>query len=103
MTRLLGCAAILLAPQMLVLHSGQPFVPITGKHGMFLQAASESAAASDQQHSGQRTGASSRESQKPASADSTGVGCSSPDNSDKHWRHNTYAGGMFSKHLRQVY
>lgn len=97
---MLGCAAILLTPQMLVLHSGQPFIPITGKHGsMFSQAASESATASDQQqHSGQRTGASSRESQKPTSADSTDGGCGSPDNSDKHWRHNKYAGGMFSKH-----
>lgn len=103
MTRLVGCAVVFLAPQMLVLHSGQPFVPITGKHGMLSQAASESAAASDKQHGGQRTGASSRESQKPTSADSTGGGCCSPDNSDKHRRHNTYAGGMFSKHLRQVY
>jgi hypothetical protein len=95
---------ILFAAQMLVLHSGAPFSPITGKHGMFSEAASESAAASDQQHSGQsRSGASSRESQKPASADSSGSGCNSPDSSDKHWRHNKYAGGMFSKHLRQVY
>jgi putative hemolysin len=86
--------------QMLVLHSGQPFIPVTGKHVVFSQEAPEAPAANDQQCS--QRGASSRQSQK--SVGSEGGSCSSPDSSDKlHWRHNQYAGRMFSKHLKQVY
>jgi hypothetical protein len=85
---------------MLVLHSGQPFVPITGKHVVFSEKPADPPAGNDQQ--GSQSEASSRHSQ--LAVGSEGGGCSSPDSGDKlHWRHNQYAGRMFSKHLKQVY
>jgi hypothetical protein len=85
--------------QMLVLHQGQPFIPITGKASTFTGDAAEQQADAGWQQS--EPGSS--KGNRLAPLDQQSRDCSPDGAAQQHWRHNKHTGGMFSKHLKQVY
>jgi hypothetical protein len=86
--------------QMLVLHQGQPFIPTTSKANMF----STSDGAEEQADAGwQQQSEPGSKSNRLAPLDQQSRECSPDGTAQQHWRHNKHTGGMFSKHLKQVY
>lgn len=105
----LPCCCVL---QMLVLHKGQPFMPIISSQDVFSEAEPQAAAtASDQQQGRQATPSTASPSSSPGPGgklaplqqDSRGCSPDSGSGAQQHWCRNKHAGGMFSKHLKQVY
>jgi hypothetical protein len=95
---------------MLVLHKGQPFVPIIGTQDVFSEAEPHVAAAPTDQQQGRQGSPSNTRLSSPtvpgnklAPLQQDSRECSPDSSMQQHWRHNKYAGGMFSKHLKQVY